>query len=146
MKSGWPPCPFVKLFHKVFFLWMHSKIFVRHERLQSSSFSTFLAHPTCSTLASEISKTQSIDLNCSFSFPLNRWRIASSSSYTALHIRALKIWPVVDPSDGCCAATRWMCLARPQRKVWLRHSSSVCVLYGFMRWQEMHSPHQLKLH
>ena len=44
-------------------------------------------------------------------FKLNGWRIGLSSSSSALHIRALKIWPVVDPSDGCCEATRWMCLA-----------------------------------
>ena len=50
-----------------------------------------------------------------------------SSSFSVLHIRALKIWPVVDPSDGCCAATRWMCLARPQAKVWLRQNISSAV-------------------
>ena len=47
-------------------------------------------------------------LGCSSRFPPNGWRIVLSSGYAALHIRVLKIWPVVDLSDGRCAGTRWM--------------------------------------
>ena len=47
-------------------------------------------------------------LGCSSRFPPNGWRIVLSSGYAALHIRVLKIWPVVDLSAGRCAGTRWM--------------------------------------
>ena len=74
---------------------------------------------------------------------VNGWRIVFICSSSAIHTRALKTWPVVDPSDGCAQPQDGCALGSTAGKVWLRHSG-VSVLYGFMHWRDLDSSPPIK--
>ena len=74
---------------------------------------------------------------------VNGWRIVFICSSSAIHTRALKTWPVVDPSDGCAQPQDGCALGSTAGKVWLRHSG-VSVLYRFMHWRDLDSSPPIK--